>query len=290
MEADALALGRNTTLKVGIQGIAGSFHDEARLTYFGKATSEALPADSFDRLAEDLTSGRSDAAIMAIENSIAGTILQNYRILREHQLHITGECYLRIRHQLLGRSESTLDQIREVHSHPMALNQCLTYLSTMRDIRMIETQDTAWSAEELALHGHRHQACIASRTAGQLYGLQVLAPNIEKHKVNYTRFFILMASPVISPKADKASIYIRVPDERGKLLVVLKVIEKYGLNLSKLQSYPVMGALRSYYFHLDIEFDSIESFYAMTKVLEDCTLDFTILGVYQRASIETHRQ
>ena len=197
---------------------------------------------------------------------------------------------MRIRHQLLGRRDSTLDQITEVYSHPMALNQCLAYLSTIQGIRMIETKDTAWSAKELAMCGHRHQACIASKTAGQLYELEILAPNIETHKVNYTRFFVLSAIPKISPIADKASVYIRVPDERGRLLEVLKVVDDYGLNLSKLQSYPVMGALRSYYFHLDIEFEDIESFYAMTAVLEDRTLDFTILGVYQRAGIKPYLQ
>lgn len=268
--------------KIAIQGYPGSFHDEVCSLYFGDEV-EAVPADSFNILGNMLSSGSVDSAIMAIENSIAGSILQNYRILREAGFWIRGERYLRIQHNLLAKKGVGMSDIKEVHSHPMALNQCLRFLSKFEDIKLVETEDTALSAMHVRDSARTDIASVSSLNAAKLYDLKILNEGIETNKTNYTRFFILSKEKeAINNDVDKASIYLRIPDVKGQLLKVLQVIDDHNLNMSKLQSYPVIGRLREYFFHIDIEFQKYNQYADLRADLKQFTHEFTELGIYKR--------
>jgi len=274
--------------RVAIQGYPGSFHDLAAKIYWPNQDLELIPADSFDKLAQLLNDGHADIAIMAIENSIAGTILQNYRILRENEFWVSGELYLRIKHQLLVTKGSTLADIKEVSSHPMAINQCRNFLSHYPNWKLIESEDTALSALNVSASGKKSKACIASIGAAVLYDLDIIARNIETNKTNYTRFFIVNKQKVtIMKDADKASVYIRIPDQKGQLLKVLQVIQDHDLNMSKLQSFPVIGSLREYFFHLDIEFEHITQYQGLKDALLGLTFEYDETGIYKRADISS---
>ncbi|HMS67724.1 MAG: prephenate dehydratase [Saprospiraceae bacterium] len=274
------------TLKISIQGYPGSFHDQAAKKFFIDQKLDLLPADSFDILGDQLADSTVQFAVMAIENSIAGTILQNYRILREHNFWILGEVYLRIEHNLLVNKGTSKSQVKKVFSHPMALNQCLEFLKTMPDVRLIESKDTALSAIELAENPNPKHACIASVVAAQLTGLEIMNASIETNKTNYTRFFIISKDKTpVSYSSNKATVYMRIPDKKGQLLKVLECIERHDLNMSKLQSFPVLGRFREYFFHMDIEFDVLAQYEAIKEELKDLTFEFTELGIYERADL-----
>lgn len=274
--------------KIIIQGALGCFHEEAALKYFGRKSQEFIPSDSFAQLAHTLKNRSSEAvAIMAIENSIAGTILQNYRILREYQFNVVGEVYLRIRHNLMALPGQAKSDITEVHSHPMALNQCLHYLSDKK-MKMVESNDTALSAKRIREQHLLGQAAIASMRAAEIYDLEILDEGIETSKINYTRFFILNGAEHTIEKVpfNKASIYLTVVDAKGRLLSVLEVISHHEINMTKLQSYPILGELKKYYFHLDLEFDEEKQFYDGMKALKSVTESLEILGMYQKAEVD----
>ncbi len=272
--------------RVVIQGYPGSFHDEVASRYFD-TKYEMVSADSFDELAEVLASGLLNYGIMAIENSIAGTILQNYRILREHGFWIRGEAYHRIELHLLANPETYIEDLKVIESHPMALNQCLEFLSNMNGIKRVESRDTALSAKALANKPNPRKAVIASRLAASMYGLKILSESIETHKTNYTRFFIISKFKEIydTRSANKVSAYIRIPDKKGQLLKVLQKIEDHDLNLSKLQSFPVLGSFREYFFHMDIEFDHLDQYFNLKDDILEVISEYEELGIYKRADI-----
>jgi prephenate dehydratase len=273
---------------ISIQGYPGSFHDQAAAYYFSGENFELLPADSFEILAKQLQSGKSDIAVMAIENSIAGSILQNYRILREYGFWIQGEQYLRIEHCLLANPGTTLDDIQAVYSHPMALSQCLDYLHAHApQAKLLESEDTALSAIHLAQTPDVHTACIASKRAAMLTGLHIIQEGIETNKLNYTRFFVLSREKTEIPsEVNKVSLYLKIPDQKGQLLKVLQAIQDHDMNMSKLQSYPVLGSFREYFFYLDIEFDNIAQYYLLKDALVLLTTEINELGLYKRADME----
>lgn len=273
--------------KVSIQGFKGSFHEQAAMEYFQLLDIELVPATSFEILAQQLKNGEVDYAVMAIENSIAGSILQNYRLLRENNFRIEGEIFLRISHCLLANHGTIISNIREVRSHPMAINQCLDFLHEyLPNARLVETEDTALSAIELSGQFNPEVACIAGKRNARLHNLNVLAEAIESYKSNYTRFFIIRnnVEQIISEDFDKASLYIRIPDQKGQLLKVLKAIHDHDINMSKLQSYPVAGSLREYFFYIDIEFDHADQYISLKNDLNSLTLEFSEMGVYKRAN------
>jgi len=267
---------------IAIQGYPGSFHDEVCKLYYGDQVN-IVSADSFSILGNMLSTGQVEKAIMAIENSIAGTLLQNYRILREAGFWITGERYLRIKHNLMSNKGVSIADIKEVHSHPMAINQCLEFLSRFDHIKLVETEDTALSAMHVKDSKRGDLASISSLEAASLYGLEILCEGIETNKTNYTRFFMLSKQrQELSAKVDKASIYLRIPDVKGQLLEVLQVIDDHGMNMSKLQSFPVLGKLREYFFHIDVEFDHIDQYEKLKAELQKFTHEYTELGIYER--------
>ncbi len=270
---------------VSIQGYEGSFHAQAARKHFSNEAVELIPADSFEILAKQLYEDESNVAVMAIENSIAGTILQNYRILRERNFWIEGEVYLRIEHCFIVNKETKLNDITQIISHPMALNQCLDFILTnYPNAKMIESEDTALSAIKLAAQPQNDTACIASKQAGVTNNLWVVNEGIESNKSNYTRFFIVKKQrTTIDENANKASLYIKIPDAKGQLLKVLQVIQDHDLNMSKLQSFPVMGSFREYFFHIDVEFDNLEQYYDLKEDMLKFTSDYVELGIYKRA-------
>lgn len=271
--------------KIIIQGYEGSFHDLAAQEYFGDQIS-LVPAASFNELGQEFAQDESiDYGIMAIENSIAGTILPNYRILREKGFQVVGEIYLRIKMNLMALPGQQLSEIKEVHSHPMALYQCLRFLNAHLKVPLVESEDTALSAKKIREQDWRGVAAIANDRAAQLYGLEILAEGIEDNTANYTRFFIISRTKNTSGKGDKASIWCRLKHEKGSLLELLTKVKDYDINLSKLQSFPVLGELTEYFFHLDLEFDDLAKYKRLCQELKEENIEFKELGVYKRADI-----
>lgn len=272
--------------KIIIQGYPGAFHEEAAREYFQDEKIEIIPAMTFEIQATNLCKDKDiDYAIMAIENSIAGSLLQNYRLIRENQFRIIGEQYLRIKHNLMALPGQNIENIKEVVSHPMALNQSLKFLKTMKNVRLVEADDTALSAKNIAEKGLKNIAAIASKTAAEMYNLQILAEGIETSDVNYTRFFVVKKNgiiPQIKGDENKASIYVKVKHEKGSLLKVLERIDSCNINMSKLQSYPVLGSISEYYFHIDLEFETVKQYKKLISKLKEITQETEELGVYKK--------
>ena len=281
---------RNT--KLIVQGFPGSFHDEAARKYFGKNRIDITPARNFNELGQRLAEDHSlHYGIMAIENSIAGSLLQNYNILRANHFWITGEVYLRISHNLMALPGQSIDDIKVARSHPMALNQCLAFFDEHRHIALVESEDTALTAKEISEQGSQGVAAIGSRLAAELYNLEVVAEEIETSKVNYTRFIIMSRQAQYSTigNADKASIYLIVSHDKGSLLKVLQTISDHNINISKLQSFPVLGEMSTYYFHLDLEFEHFTQYENCVEELRHVTKALDELGIYKRATIYDHQ-
>lgn len=268
---------------VAIQGYEGSFHQVAANHFFENEV-EVICCDSFrDVIKKASNKKESDGGLMAIENSIAGSILPNYNLLQKSKLKIVGEVYLHIRQNLLVNPGVKLEDIREVHSHPMALQQCLEFLDQY-NWKLVETEDTALSAKQLQKHKSKHVAAIASQLAAQLFGLEIIAPDIHTLKNNYTRFLVLQHEDLaqVVEQANKASINFHTDHSRGSLARVLTTIAEGGINLSKLQSFPIPGSDFRYAFHADMEFESLEQFYQVVKEIKPLTEDLKIYGVYRK--------
>lgn len=251
--------------------------------FFGKQV-EVIPCDTFKQVivyAQDKK--QTDGGIMAIENSIAGSILPNYNLLQKSNLVITGEIYLQVRQNLLVNPGVKIKDIKEVHSHTMAIQQCYNFLDK-HQWKLVETDDTALSAEHIHGHRYKHIAAIASRLAAELYGLTILAANIHTLKNNYTRFLVVQKTENAATVAgaDKASVNFQTDHSRGSLAKVLTEIAKGGVNLSKLQSFPIPGSDFKYNFHADMEFESVGQFYDVISKLRKMTAELKIYGIYKK--------
>jgi prephenate dehydratase len=269
--------------KVSIQGYEGSFHQVAAQQFFGKAV-EVIPCATFRDVVKIAgLKKESDGGVMAIENSIAGSILPNYTLLQKSNLKIVGEIYLQIKQHLLANPGVALADIREVHSHPMALLQCIDYLEK-NNWKLVETEDTALSARHVHQHRSKHTAAIASKLAADLFDLHVIAPNIHTMKNNYTRFLILQREETAKTiqEANKASVNFHTDHSRGSLAKVLTRIAEAGINLSKLQSFPIPGSDWKYSFHADMEFDTLEQFNGVIETIKPFTQDVKVYGVYKK--------
>lgn len=275
--------GEQVGMTVSIQGYEGSFHQVAAQQFFGKNIT-VIPCATFREVVKIASNKKeSDGGVMAIENSIAGSILPNYNLLQKSSLRIAGELFLQIRQNLLVNPGVQLSDIKEVHSHPMALQQCLEFLDKY-DWKLVETEDTALSAKMLHQHRNRHAAAIASKLAADLFHLEMIAPNIHTLKNNYTRFLILKreSDAVIIEDANKASINFHTDHSRGSLAKVLTKIAEGGINLSKLQSFPIPGSDWKYSFHADMEFDSLDQFTDVIESIRPLTVEIKIYGVYKK--------
>lgn len=269
--------------RVSIQGYEGSFHQVAAQLFFGKDT-EVIPCATFKEVVKIAANKKeSNGGVMAIENSIAGSILPNYNLLQKSNLKIVGEIYLQIKQNLLVNPGVKLEDIREVHSHPMAILQCLEYLEKY-NWKLIETEDTALSAKHVHKNRSKHIAAIASKLAADLFDLNVIASNIHTMKNNYTRFLILQREDMAQPvnDANKASVNFHTDHSRGSLAKVLTAISNGGINLSKLQSFPIPGSDFKYSFHADMEFDTIEQFNKVINAVRPLTAELKVYGTYKR--------
>ncbi len=277
------ALENGDGIKVSIQGYEGSFHQMAARQFFGKDV-EVIPCATFREVVKIAASRKeSDGGVMAIENSIAGSILPNYTLLQKSNLQISGEIYLQIRQNLLVNKGVKLEDIREVHSHPMAIQQCFDFLDKY-NWKLVETEDTALSAKHIYQRHSRHAAAIAGRLAAELFNLDIIASNIHTMKHNYTRFLILQREEetLRHDDADKASVNFHTDHSRGSLARVLTRIAEGGINLSKLQSFPIPGSDWKYSFHADMEFETVEQFNRVMEEIRPITDHLKVYGVYRK--------
>jgi len=273
--------------RVSIQGYEGSFHQVAAQQFFGKNV-QVLSCGTFRDVIKIASNKKeSDGGVMAIENSIAGSILANYNLLQKSNLKIIGEIYLQIKQNLLVNPGVKLEDIHEVHSHTMALQQCYDFLDKYK-WKLVETEDTALSAKHVHQHKSKHIAAIASKLAAELFQLEVLSPGIQTMKNNYTRFLMLQRQDIAQTVADanKASVNFQTDHSRGSLAKVLTKIAEGGINLSKLQSFPIPGTDFKYSFHADLEFETAEQFEKVIETIQPITEYLKIYGVYKNGKLK----
>ncbi|MGZ8543862.1 MAG: prephenate dehydratase [Flavisolibacter sp.] len=270
--------------RISIQGYEGSFHEVAARAFFNDQLT-IIPCDTFREVVKIAADKKnSEGGLMAIENSIAGSILPNYALLQKSHLTIAGEIYLQINQQLLANPGVSTDDITEVHSHPMALLQCMDFLEKFPDWKLVETEDTALSAKHIHRHQHKRVAVIASKRAAELYSLEILGKNIQSNKNNYTRFLYVRPGNVFDhlDHSNKASINFHTDHSRGSLARVLTKIAEGNINLSKLQSLPIPGAEWEYSFHADMEFDEPVQLERVLEKIKPVTQSLEVLGIYQK--------
>jgi len=270
------------TTKIAIQGIKGSFHHQVVKEYF----SENVEIDeclSFEELIDSLLSGKTDQAVMAIENSIAGPIIPNYALIDKNNLHIIGEHYLSIHQNLMTLKGQNIEDIKEVHSHPMALLQCMDFLKQYPNIKLVEDKDTAETARRIQEKQLTGIAAIASKTASEMYDLEIIAPEIQTIKNNMTRFVIIKKQNSFLPESEinRASIKFELDHKRGSLAAVLNVMSDCKLNLTKIQSLPKIETPWKYSFFVDVTFEKYEDF-AKAKTLLNIMAEYLkVLGEYK---------
>ena len=271
--------------QVTIQGEPGCFHEEAARRYFGDEPIEIVPCRTFEAQFERMRHEGSLLGIVAIENTIAGSLLQNHELLRRSESQIIGECKLRISHVLAALPGQQLDELSEVNSHPIALMQCGDFLKTLPGMKIVERDDTAGSAREIAEGRLAGTAAICGADAARLYGLEILRRGIETNKHNFTRFLLLAderrAAEFADPAhTDKASLLFTLPHTRGSLSKVLTVLSFYDINLTKIQSLPIIGREWEYRFYVDVTFDDPMRYRQAIDAARPLTSDFRILGEY----------
>ena len=273
--------------KVAIQGYRGCFHEEAARRFYssvGEGDIDIVECDAFHDLYKSMAEGRADAAVMAIENTVSGGLIPNFDLLRGNPQKIKGEVFLRIEQNLMALPGQRLEDIREVRTHYMAINQTREFFAAWPAIRLVESEDTAKSAALVAsgrLHG---VGAVASALAAKLYGLEILAPGIETYKQNFTRFLILDDSlEVPEADVDKASLCFTLPHSPGSLARILAILSFYGMNLTRIQSLPIPGREWQYFFYADIKFDSFQRYRQAVAAVLPLIEEFRILGEYKAA-------
>lgn len=267
--------------RIAIQGVKGSFHHKVAQDYFKEEVS-VVECDSFPLLVDALVSNQATDAVMAIENSIAGAILPNYALLDTHKLHIEGEFYLDVQHNLMALEGQRIQDIKEVWSHPMALLQCRNFFKQYPHIKLVEATDTAGVARELKEKQQQGIGAIASTVAARIYGLEILAPSIQTIKNNSTRFFVLNTKTnLANTNADKASLRFTTDHKRGSLAALLNVMSDCKLNLTKIQSMPIIETPWKYAFFVDVTFADYNDYSKAKKVLTIMATDFKVLGEYK---------
>jgi len=273
-------------LRVAIQGFEASFHEVAARKFFHGTKIKLLFCESFPKLFDVLNANEADYAVMAIENTLAGSLLQNYNLLRENNFDVVGEILLHIVQNLMALPGTTMENLTEVHSHPIAIAQVLPYFKQYPHIKLVESDDTALSAKEIAENKIQGRGGIASRHAAKVFGLELLAESIETHKKNYTRFLILShneSKKYIPQNMDKASLCFSLPHEEGSLASILAILSFYKINLTKIQSMPILGQEFEYFFYIDITFPIYEKYKQSLEAIKPLTRNFKLLGEYKKA-------
>ena len=271
---------------VAIQGVKGSFHHIVSQQYFNKPVV-AIECLTFDRVVESLVSEESDAVIMALENSIAGSIIPNYALIDKYNLHIVGEHYLDIQHNLMALPNQSIMNIKEVYSHPMALLQCKEFFRDYPHIKLVEDKDTAEVAERMDKHQLKKVGAIASVMASEIFELNILAKSIQSIKHNETRFAIVKRtnSEIPENEINKASLKFETDHKRGSLATILNVMSDCKLNLTKIQSLPIIETPWKYAFFVDVTFEDYKDFAKAKAVLKIMTLGLKIFGEYKNAKL-----
>lgn len=272
--------------RVAIQGIRGSFHDIAARRYYESDDIELVCCESFEQVFEEMSNDPQLVGMVAIENTIAGSLLHNYELLRDSGATIIGEHKLRISHSIMCLPSDDWGDLQEVNSHPVALMQCRSFLNQHRGLKVVEVADTAGAAADISkgqLHGH---AAICHKDAAQIYGMKVLQEGIETNKHNFTRFLVV-ASPEIAPElrdlrnVNKSSLAFTLPHEEGSLSAILSVLSFYKLNLTKIQSLPIIGMEWQYMFYIDLTFSDYIRYRQAINAITPLTRNLKLLGEYE---------
>lgn len=270
---------------VAIQGIAGSFHDAAARKLFGN-NIQLVECLTFQEVFESLKTGKASKAVVAIENSIAGSILPNYTLLQRYPFRITGELYLPVHFHLMALRGVKLKDIRVIESHPMALAQCTEFLHRLNGIQIRECDDTALAARHIRDNKLKTTAALAAEAAARHYGLQILERNVETHNRNFTRFLVLGSENGQAVRANKASICFEVANRPGSLADVLHVLKSNNINLTKIQSVPLLGRPQEYTIHVDVEWTRRSQYENALRQVIRRVRNLSILGEYEKGKIE----
>lgn len=272
--------------RVAIQGFVGSFHDIAAHQYFNGEQLQLVCCATFEEVFDNLAKDPTMIGMTAIENTIAGSLLHNYELLRESGLTVVGEHKLHISHCICCLPDDSWETISEVHSHPVALMQCRQFLSGHADLKVVECEDTAGAAKDIAVAARRGCAAICSSSAANIYGMKVLEDHIEDNKHNFTRFLVSCnpgKADFMRPldKTNKASLVFALPHEEGSLSQVLSILSFYKINLTKIQSLPIIGHEWEYLFYVDVTYDNLTRYRQSIDAITPLTRELKILGEYQ---------
>ncbi len=273
--------------RVAIQGYSGCFHEEAARRFYasiGLADLQTVECDTFEDLYASLAAGEADGAVMAIENTVSGGLIPNFELLRRNPQTIKGEVFLRIEQNLMALPGQKLEDLHEVRTHYMAINQTREFFKDYPRIRLVESEDTAKSAAQVAQEGLKGVGAVASSLAAELYGLEILAAGIETYKQNFTRFLIMDDTLAVPPSGiDKASLCFTLPHKPGSLAQILTILSFYDMNLTRIQSLPIPGKEWQYFFYADIKFAEYGRYQLALKAVRPLIDEFRILGEYHSA-------
>ena len=275
--------------KVAIQGFEGSYHDIATREFFKDEVIELICCETFNEVFSAIATDSNVVALVAIENTIAGSLLHNYELLRDSGTVIVGEQKLRIAHCICCLPDEDWQDLREVHSHPVALAQCEAFLQRHPELKAVQAEDTALSAKEIMEKQLRGHAAICSTHAAKMYGMRILQENIETNKHNFTRFLVVadrwradeLKAEGIGRQVDKANIVLSLPHQEGSLSQILSIFTFYRINLTKIQSLPIIGREWEYMFYVDVTFDDYTRFHQSIEAVRPLTKELTILGEYK---------
>lgn len=267
-------------MKIAIQGTLGSYHHQAAINFFGREDISLLECMNFKNVTKSIHKKECEYGLIAIENSIAGSILPNYALITKYDLYIIGETYLPVQHHLMALQTSAFEDIEEIHSHPMALLQCDKFLEKYPHIKAIESADTATTAQNIQKLKLTKTAAIASELAAQFYDLKILKHNIQTVSENFTRFLVLKKQSESKDEFNKASVKFTVPHRSGSLVNILQEFVYLGINMEKIQSVPIIEKPWKYAFHVDFSFDDREQYEELKRRLVMKADEIKILGEY----------
>ena len=280
--------------RVAIQGYSGCFHEQAARIFYDRhegIVPQIVECATFENLYKALETGKADAAIMAIENTVSGGLLPNFELLRKYNVKIKGEIFLRIQQNLMALPGQKIEDIKEVRTHYMAINQTRPFFQSCPWIRLVESEDTAKSAADIAGQKLKGVGAVASLLAADLYGLEVLEESIETYKQNFTRFLILDDGITVpKEKVNKVSLCFTLPHKAGSLAQVLTILSFYDMNLTRIQSLPIPGRTWQYFFYADIKFDSYLRYSQAISAVRPLMEDLNVLGEYEECVPEAGRQ
>lgn len=272
--------------RIAIQGVIGSFHDIAAHQYFEGEQIQLICCATFEEVFQNIKDDPTTIGMLAIENTIAGSLLHNYELLRDSDTTIVGEHKLHIKHSICCLPDDEFDTLEEVHSHPVALMQCRGFLSKHPNVKAVEDEDTAGSAEMINRLQKKHWAAICHADAAKIYNMKVLEDGIEDNKHNFTRFLVV-SNPMKADflrnlnTSDKASLVFSLPHEEGSLSKILTILSFYGINLTKIQSLPVIGHEWEYMFYVDVTYDDLIRYRQSIDAITPLTKELKILGEYK---------